>query len=127
MRLNNLYQSFASLLLLMMISMSANALDLTGGTEIHDPATIMRDGNTYWTFGTGDGNQGIVSRYSTDLINWQHGGAAVFQPGTWPNWINNQVAGFDGNFWAPDVIERPLCTTRRSAVTGVWNPLSVWR
>ncbi|WP_027329496.1 RICIN domain-containing protein [Marinimicrobium agarilyticum] len=105
MRLNYLYQFFTSLLLLMLISVSANALNLSGGTEIHDPATIMRDGNTYWTFGTGDGNQGIVSRYSTDLINWQHGGAAVFAPGTWPNWINGQVANFDGNFWAPDVIE----------------------
>jgi len=92
-------------LVTLLFATQAFAIQLTGGTEIHDPATIQQDGDTYWTFGTGDGNHGIVSRYSDDLLHWEHGPAAVFAPGTWPSWIDGQVDNFDGNFWAPDVIE----------------------
>lgn len=79
---------------------SAAAITLSGDTDIHDPATIQKEGNYYWTFGTGDG---IVSRYSTDLENWTYGDT-VFPAGSWPSWINDQVSNFAGNFWAPDVI-----------------------
>lgn len=85
---------------------SAQAADLFGTTDIHDPSTIVKDGDTYWTFGTGAGasNFPINALFSTDLVNWSRGPSPVPQ-NTYPNWINNKVPGFDGNFWAPDLIE----------------------
>lgn len=106
MRCRLLCTSFVSLMVSGLLISHAHALDLTGGNEIHDPATLQRDGDTYWTFGTGDANNALVARYSPDLIDWNHGnGSAVFAHGTWPSWINDQMDNFDGTFWAPDVIE----------------------
>ena len=34
---------------------SVFALQLSGTTDIHDPSTIVRDGDRFWTFGTGGG------------------------------------------------------------------------
>jgi arabinan endo-1,5-alpha-L-arabinosidase len=53
----------------------------------------------YWVFGT---ERGIVSRWSKDLTNWVEG-PRVFH--TLPAWSTNVAAGFDGKFWAPDVIK----------------------
>ncbi|WP_331351060.1 family 43 glycosylhydrolase [Cellvibrio sp. UBA7671] len=88
------------------ISFNVFAITFTGTTDIHDPSTIIKDGNTYWTFGTGGGasNFPINALYSTDLINWKRG-ASPIPANTYPSWISNKVPGFDGNFWAPDVIE----------------------
>jgi len=85
---------------------NASALSLKGTTDIHDPSTIIKEGNTYWTFGTGAGtsNFPINALYSTDLINWKRGPSPV-TANTFPSWINSKVPGFDGNFWAPDLIE----------------------
>lgn len=84
----------------------AHALALNGTTDIHDPSTIVKDGNTYWTFGTGAGTYvfPINALYSTDLVNWNRGPSPI-PNGTYPSWIDSKVPGFDGNFWAPDVIE----------------------
>ncbi|TYZ06524.1 family 43 glycosylhydrolase [Hymenobacter lutimineralis] len=76
-------------------------LALQGLTGVHDPSTIIKEGNTYWTFATGDG---IYSLYSTDLVNWQPGPRAVFPNKAYPGWINGKVPGFQGTFWAPDCI-----------------------
>ncbi|MCA1619986.1 MAG: RICIN domain-containing protein [Acidobacteria bacterium] len=76
------------------------AIDLYFEKAIHDPSTIQKDNGRHWTFGTGDG---VVSRYSDDLLSWQIGDP-VFPAGTWPAWINDYVSNFDGSFWAPDVI-----------------------
>ncbi|MDB5234964.1 MAG: hypothetical protein JWR44_1957 [Hymenobacter sp.] len=74
---------------------------LQGLTGIHDPSTIIKSGNTYWTFATG---QGIYSLYSTDLVKWTPGPRAVFQNNAYPAWINTKVPGFGGNFWAPECV-----------------------
>ncbi|WP_421898674.1 family 43 glycosylhydrolase [Marinoscillum sp.] len=68
--------------------------------DIHDPAAIQQEGDTYWTFGTG---HGVASKYSSDLVSWEIGDP-VFSAGTWPAWINSEVPGFEGHFWAPDAI-----------------------
>jgi len=34
-------------------SLQTTAITLNGTTDIHDPSTILKDGDTYWTFGTG--------------------------------------------------------------------------
>ena len=82
---------------------------LMGGTELpaaalqgmrgaHDPSTIIKSGNTYWVFATG---QGISSLSSTDLVNWTPG-PAVFLNNAYPGWINGKVPNFASFFWAPE-------------------------
>lgn len=74
---------------------------LSGDTWAHDPSSIIKEGNKYWVFTTGDG---INAKSSTDLYNWKAGDKTVFAKGTWPSWINGYVPGFAGVFWAPDII-----------------------
>ncbi|GAA4499252.1 hypothetical protein GCM10023172_17680 [Hymenobacter ginsengisoli] len=71
---------------------------LQGALGIHDPSTIVKSGNTYWVFGTGDG---IACKYSTDLINWTDA-KSVYTKTAYPGWINGKVPGFAGTFWAPE-------------------------
>lgn len=94
-------------LLCVVVSTLVNAnVVLTGTTDIHDPSTIVRENGVYWTFGTGGGasTMPINALYSTDMVNW-HRGASPIAPNSYPSWINAKVPGFDGNFWAPDLIE----------------------
>ena len=86
---------------LMTLFYSYPALALKGNDNSHDPSAIIKDGNKYWKFTTG---HGIYGAYSYDLIHWTAGPKTVFPIGTWPSWINSAVPGFDGHFWAPDVI-----------------------
>ena len=73
---------------------------LSGDIVVHDPSTIIKEGNKYWTFSSGDG---INAVYSTDLFNWTRG-KQVFESGRWPPWINSYVRNFAGGFWAPDIV-----------------------
>jgi hypothetical protein len=43
---------------------------LTGQTFIHDPSTVVQDGNRYYVFGTGPG---IRTKSSPDLVQWAAG------------------------------------------------------
>lgn len=94
------------LCLCMVFTHTASAIQLRGTTDIHDPSTIVRDGDRFWTFGTGGGADifPINALYSYDLINWQRGPSPIPR-NTRPGWINSKVPGFDGNFWAPDLIQ----------------------
>ena len=78
-----------------------NAINLYGVTNSHDPATIIKDGDTYWHFTTGDG---IWSSKSTNLTTWSAANMPVFPIGTFPDWIKTYVSDFSGQFWAPDII-----------------------
>lgn len=91
----------AVLLLLLVSGASRPARALQGFTGVHDPSTIVKEGNKYWIFATG---QGIYSMYSTDLVTWTPGPRAVFPNNAYPAWINTKVPGFQGNFWAPECI-----------------------
>ncbi len=77
------------------------AITLLGVINSHDPSTLTKDGNNYFHFTTGDG---IWYSQSSDLINWAAGPTTVFPTGTYPNWTADEVPGFNGFFWAPDVI-----------------------
>ena len=70
----------------------------------HDPSTMIRntDGR-YWIFTTGDGVWAMSSS-NRDFTNWRVE-PTPFAPGIYPSWINNYVDGFNGFFWAPDVIK----------------------
>ncbi|MDP0500194.1 MAG: family 43 glycosylhydrolase [Verrucomicrobiota bacterium JB022] len=69
----------------------------------HDPTTMIRntDGR-YWIFTTGDGVWAMSSS-NPNFTDWQPE-PPVFPIGTWPGWIGNYVSGFNGFFWAPEVI-----------------------
>jgi arabinan endo-1,5-alpha-L-arabinosidase len=65
---------------------------------VHDPSTILKNGDEYWQYSTG---QGIRSRRSRDLVQWEEGPRVFASP---PAWTTNAVPGFRGHCWAPDVI-----------------------
>jgi arabinan endo-1,5-alpha-L-arabinosidase len=64
----------------------------------HDPSTIVKCGDEYWLFATGNG---VASWRSKDLLTWVAGPRVFTNP---PAWTTNQVPGNRGYFWAPDVI-----------------------
>ncbi|HET9862679.1 MAG TPA: arabinan endo-1,5-alpha-L-arabinosidase [Steroidobacteraceae bacterium] len=64
--------------------------------RIHDPVMI-REGDTYYLFGTGNG----VSVYSSqDRRAWKQEPPVFDTP---PAWTTKVVADFRGHFWAPDI------------------------
>jgi arabinan endo-1,5-alpha-L-arabinosidase len=72
-------------------------------TFIHDP-TMARQGNTYYTFSTGDpagtiGNGNIQIRTSHNLRTWQYTGTVFAQQ---PAWITSTLGSIP-NLWAPDI------------------------
>ncbi|MDR3456481.1 MAG: arabinan endo-1,5-alpha-L-arabinosidase [Verrucomicrobiae bacterium] len=72
--------------------------DLEGQTFIHDPSTIVKDHGRYFVFGT---RPGISVKSSPDLVHWQPEAPVFTRP---PGWTKTIAPGFDGYFWAPDVI-----------------------
>jgi arabinan endo-1,5-alpha-L-arabinosidase len=70
----------------------------------HDPSTMIKnvDGR-YFVFSTGNGIWAMSSS-DAEFTNWSAENSP-FAHGTWPSWINSYVTGFDGHFWAPDVIK----------------------
>jgi arabinan endo-1,5-alpha-L-arabinosidase len=77
---------------------SFNIYALHGTIGVHDPSSIIKCGDTYWIFATGNG---IYAIYSKDLVKWT-AGTTPFIPGTYPSWVKSYVPDFGGNFWAPE-------------------------
>lgn len=71
--------------------------------RVHDPSTIVKEGDTYRLFATG---RGILSLYSRDLVHWERG-PRVLDPV--PPWTAEAVPGSRDYFWAPDVIRVGAC------------------
>ena len=69
---------------------------------VHDPTQIVKDGDRYWVFNTGNGIE-CKSADSNDFANWRVE-SDIFPPGGYPAWINSYVPAFSGNFWAPGII-----------------------
>ena len=76
---------------------------LSGDIRVHD-SSMIRQGNTYYVFSTGDEyglNQGNIQiRKSTNLADWELVGT-VFS--TIPGWIGQALGGVPPNLWAPDI------------------------
>jgi len=70
---------------------------LRGSLGIHDPSAVIQCEGLYYVYGTG---QGVLSKYSTDGVHWITG-PSVFA--NVPSWTTNDVPGFTGDFWAPDI------------------------
>lgn len=95
------HYKFSALCLLLFLFFSTKVLALDGYYGSHDPGALIKDGNKYWMFTTGNG---IYAAYSEDLIKWTPGPKTIFPIGTWPAWINEAVPGFEGTFWAPEAV-----------------------
>ena len=66
--------------------------------RVHDPSTIVREGNTFWMFSTGFG---VKSFHSTNLLDWEPAAPVFAQM---PAWVRDVVPEQRMHFWAPDVI-----------------------
>lgn len=67
--------------------------------SVHDPSTIVKCKDEYWTFSTG---VGVQSQHSKDLVHWESG-PRVFPD--IPSWTSETIPrNRRGHFWAPDVI-----------------------
>ncbi len=87
-----------ALLALALAAASARAqTPLHGSLGIHDPSTIIKHGNRYYMFGTGEG---IRSKWSDDKFDWHNGPAVFADP---PAWTTAAVPGFEETFWAPEI------------------------
>ncbi len=66
---------------------------------IHDPSTLIKCGDEYWVFYTGN-----RSYRSKDLLNWTNGPAVLSAPFPW--FADAIPGGFRGtSFWAPDCLK----------------------
>lgn len=92
---------------------AATPENLSGDLSVHDPSRIVRCGENYWLFATGNG---ILSRHSKDLVHWE-AGPRIFT--NRPAWTIEAVPGFRGHCWAPDVI-------RLGDRFGVYFSVSTW-
>jgi len=92
--------ALAVILHLLTVTTQAQPDPLSGQDFIHDPSTIVQDGGSYYVFGT---RPGIAVRASTNLLEW-HAEPAVFAHP--PAWTLKVAPGFDGYFWAPDIINQ---------------------
>ncbi|MGO9659878.1 MAG: arabinan endo-1,5-alpha-L-arabinosidase [Acidimicrobiales bacterium] len=84
-------------------SVAAASVPVPSYMFVHDPSMI-REGNTWYLFSTGDPNGGVNDgdiqiRVSTDLRTWRLAGT-VFD--NIPAWITNRIPGVQ-NLWAPDI------------------------
>ncbi len=85
-------------LLVLLYGQTVNAqIPFFGSYFLHDPGTMIKDGNSYFIYGDGQGISGITS---TDLRNWS--ATSPIFPGNPPAWTTNAVPGFTGYNWAPD-------------------------
>jgi arabinan endo-1,5-alpha-L-arabinosidase len=67
--------------------------------RVHDPSTVVKCGDQYWTFYTG---RGVPSYHSTNMVRWE-AGPRVFQNA--PTWSADAVPDNTNTYyWAPDVI-----------------------
>ena len=72
----------------------AQAINLTGVPNAHDPGTLTRDGDTYFNFTTGDG----ICIHLDGPAEMVGRPAPVFS--TPPAWIANKIPNFSGSYWA---------------------------
>lgn len=77
---------------------SADFKQLSGDLRLHDPS-IIKEGNTWWAFGTGEG-KGLKVLTSNDGSHWSQTPSIFPQP---LNWWSNYVPNFVEHQWAPDV------------------------
>lgn len=73
--------------------------DFNNILRLHDPSTIVREGDTYWIVHTGTG---VGSIFSNDLKEWKRGPNLLKEM---PDWVQEVVPNHRGYYWAPDIIK----------------------
>ncbi len=69
----------------------------------HDPSSmVMNNDGRYWVFTAGDGIWALSSS-DPQFYDWRPE-TPPFEKG-FPKWINDYVDGFEGFFWAPEIIK----------------------
>jgi arabinan endo-1,5-alpha-L-arabinosidase len=68
--------------------------------KVHDPSTLVRDGDSVWTFSTG---MGVKLLKRAESGEWSDAGS-IFERDHYPQWHAELVPGNRGHLWAPDVI-----------------------
>jgi arabinan endo-1,5-alpha-L-arabinosidase len=86
-------------ILLCALAASAPALALDGEVQVHDPSTIVREGDRFYTYGTGSG---LPILTSADGWTWKRAGSLMSAvPGGKPG--PEVLARGGNNTWAPDL------------------------
>lgn len=81
-------------------TVSASFWNLSGDVMLHDPS-IIKEGNTWWAFGTGEADKtGLRVLRSDNGTNWSATPVIFPQP---LSWWSNYVPGHTSAQWAPDV------------------------
>ena len=94
-------RQLCALLLLQGLLLAGNpARALEGDDNLFDPSSIIKVGSTYHIFCDGTG---IVHKTSADMVNWTNT-SSVLGSGAGPSWIQTYVPGFNGYFWAPEIV-----------------------
>lgn len=90
---------FRAGLLLAMLVLSARADNwgLSGSLGVHDPS-LIKDGNLWWTFGTGNG---VPIKFSADGLNWTSSGRLFDAELPW--WRTYAPTMGNVDVWAPDL------------------------
>ncbi len=83
-------------LLILLCSCIAYGQDLKTGISVHDPVMIKQD-STYYLFCTG---MGITGWSSKDMVHWKRE-KNIFDKA--PQWVLDELPGFDNHIWAPDI------------------------
>ncbi|HYO24760.1 MAG TPA: family 43 glycosylhydrolase [Lacipirellulaceae bacterium] len=84
----------------LLASPGAAQVNTAGQRNVHDPSRIHKVDGKYYLFYTGNSTTRILSRSSTDLVNWTSS-TGLFT--TAPAWATAHVPSVS-NFWAPDVV-----------------------
>ncbi|MBN2087111.1 family 43 glycosylhydrolase [Candidatus Peregrinibacteria bacterium] len=96
--------SFKNFLLIALLFSGLKVFAQSWPAGVHDPSRIIKEGDKYWIFSTG---QGIWAIYSADMVTWT-AGEVPFPNGEFPEWVKNyaktETDTFSGLFWAPDII-----------------------
>jgi arabinan endo-1,5-alpha-L-arabinosidase len=82
--------------LALVVALPAGLPAQTGEIGVHDPV-IIKQGDTYYVFATGNGVPLLESR---DLKTWERGGRVFAQM---PEWVASAVPAARGSLWAPDI------------------------
>ncbi len=93
---------FAVLIIILLVGTSNKSSAQSWPAGVHDPSSIIKDGDTYYVYATGNG---VLALSSKDLVTWKSDSRlSPFTASDYPAWINTRVPEFAGHFWAPDII-----------------------
>lgn len=91
-----------SKLLLVLIFILGIAGSVIGQPPAHDPTRIVKEGDRYFYFTTGDGIWN-ASADNVEFNGWQ-AESVIYSGASKPSWINTYVPNFGNTYWAPGII-----------------------